>query len=75
MTQPQRHNEAESAALLRTHKTSEQQMSGSVYTYESAGIAERKGNVPIWLWIVVVSLLLWGLYYLVTYWNAPVTPM
>lgn len=46
----------------------------SVYTYESAGIAEREGNVPVWLWIVVVSLLIWGLYYLVTYWNAPVTP-
>ncbi len=42
--------------------------------YESAGITEREGNVPIWLWIVVVSLLLWGLYYLVTYWNGPVTP-
>lgn len=45
-----------------------------MYTYESAGITERKGNVPVWLWIVVVSLLIWGVYYLVTYWNAPVTP-
>ncbi len=46
----------------------------SVYNYESAGITEREGNVPVWLWIVVVSLALWGIYYLVTYWNAPVTP-
>ncbi len=42
-----------------------------VYIYHSAGIAEREGEVPLWLWVVVVSLLVWGLYYLVTYWNAP----
>jgi len=45
-----------------------------VYTYQSAGITERKGNVPIWLWIVVASLLVWGIYYLVSYWNAPGAP-
>ncbi len=44
----------------------------SVYVYASAGIGERKGSVPLWLWGVVVSLLIWGAYYLVTYWNAPV---
>jgi len=42
-----------------------------VYTYEAAGIMERKGHVPAWLWAVVVTLLVWGGYYLVTYWNAP----
>ncbi len=45
-----------------------------VYAYESAGITEREGSVPIWLWVVVVFLLIWGFYYLVTYWNAPITP-
>ena len=45
----------------------------AVYTYESAGISERKGNVPAWLWIVAVALVIWGIYYLVTYWNAPPT--
>ncbi|MEO8342301.1 MAG: hypothetical protein ABI536_00645 [Gallionella sp.] len=45
----------------------------AVYIYESAGISERKGNVPAWLWIVVVALVIWGIYYLVTYWNAPLT--
>jgi hypothetical protein len=44
-----------------------------VYTYESAGIAEREGSVPFWLWIVVVLLLVWGVYYLVAYWNPPPT--
>ncbi len=47
----------------------------SVYIYESAGIAERDGHIPVWLWAVVVTLLIWGIYYLVTYWNAPLAPM
>jgi len=42
-----------------------------IYTYASAGIGERKGHVPIWLWIVVISLSIWGIYYVVTYWNPP----
>jgi hypothetical protein len=42
-----------------------------VYVYESAGISERKGYVPVWLWLVAASLLIWGGYYLVTYWDAP----
>lgn len=46
----------------------------AVYLYESAGITERDGNVPAWLWLVVVGLLIWGLYYLITYWNAPIAP-
>lgn len=46
----------------------------AVYLYESAGITERDGHVPAWLWLVVVGLLIWGLYYLVTYWNAPIVP-
>lgn len=45
-----------------------------VYTYESAGIAEREGSVPGWLWGVVALLLMWGIYYLVAYWNAPIGP-
>jgi hypothetical protein len=47
---------------------------GQVYVYESGGIAERDGHVPVWLWLVVVSLLIWGVYYLVTYWNTPLGP-
>jgi hypothetical protein len=43
----------------------------SVYTYATAGIGERKGHVPIWLWMVVISLAIWGIYYLYTYWNPP----
>jgi hypothetical protein len=40
-----------------------------IYVYPTSGIAERSGAVPIWLWIVAASLSIWGLYYLVVYWN------
>jgi hypothetical protein len=43
----------------------------SVYLYAAAGLGERKGHVPIWLWLVVFALSVWGIYYLVTYWNPP----
>jgi hypothetical protein len=43
----------------------------SVYTYTTAGIGERKGHVPVWLWLVAISLTIWGIYYLYTYWNPP----
>lgn len=42
-----------------------------VYVYDAAGISEREGRVPLWLWLVVLVLLIWGVYYLVAYWNAP----
>jgi hypothetical protein len=45
--------------------------SDRVYTYQSAGIGERKGRVPAWLWVVAVLLVIWGLYYLIRYWNPP----
>jgi hypothetical protein len=48
------------------------QQGDSLYSYQSAGITEREGHVPVWLWIVTAALLVWGVYYLVSYWNAPV---
>jgi hypothetical protein len=72
MTGSRSDNEAGSVEI--TQPDSEHVPEHSVYTYESAGIAEREGSVPIWLWIVVVSLLIWGAYYLDTYWNAPIDP-
>ena len=51
--------------------TAGQELEHPVYVYGSSGISEREGHVPIWLWLVVVSLLIWGIYYLVAYWNAP----
>lgn len=63
-------NESETTKVAHT-QTPSGNVPGHVYVYESAGIAERDGHVPVWLWVVVVSLLIWGAYYLVTYWNAP----
>jgi hypothetical protein len=74
MTESQSNNDVENVEVTSPQPASEHVPGHSVYTYASAGIAERKGNVPIWLWIVAVSLLIWGIYYLVTYWNAPVAP-
>ena len=43
----------------------------NVYTYETAGITEREWHLPIWLWDVAGALVIWGLYYLITYWTDP----
>ncbi len=72
MSEKQNKNEVTSAEAANAQSAAEHV--NFVYAYESAGITEREGNVPIWLWVVVVFLLIWGFYYLVTYWNAPVTP-
>jgi len=72
MTDSKNTNQTEPA--VRRQPATERASSPPVFVYESAGISERKGNVPIWLWLVVASLLIWGVYYLVAYWNAPITP-
>lgn len=74
MTEQQSNNKVEGVEATKSQPASTHEPGHSIYTYENAGIAERKGHVPIWLWIVAVSLLIWGIYYLVTYWNAPVAP-
>ncbi len=61
--------------MTQMNESSEhKQPAESVHVYEGAGIMEREGHVPLWLWIVVVVLLVWGVYYLVAYWNVPVAP-
>lgn len=42
-----------------------------LYYYKDAGIQEHHGYIPLWLWSVAVSLLIWGIYYLVVYWSPP----
>ncbi len=74
MTDRQSEEAVKNAGASGTRSAAGTEAEHFLATYESAGITEREGNVPIWLWIVVVSLLLWGLYYLVTYWNGPATP-
>jgi len=71
MTETQNDEEAQSAAVTSRQPAPGNTPDNPAYSYESAGITERSGNVPAWLWIVAVSLLIWGVYYLVTNWNAP----
>jgi hypothetical protein len=65
MTETQKQDDVESAEVSGPPAE-------SVYTYATAGIGERKGHVPVWLWLVVISLTIWGIYYLHKYWNPPV---
>jgi hypothetical protein len=67
-------NDSETSVDKATHKQSaaEHQPGQTVYVYGSAGITEREGGVPKWLWGVIAVLVVWGGYYLVAYWNAPV---
>jgi hypothetical protein len=70
MTEPGNDSKETDSAPSPTGPVPEQ----AVSRYESAGIMEREGAVPIWLWIVAVVLLVWAVYYLVTYWSAPIAP-
>lgn len=45
--------------------------SHEVYEYQDSKLREQHGIVPLWLWVVVLSLLVWGLYYLAAYWISP----
>lgn len=74
MTKTHEENKAAGAVTTGTATAKRQGNRSPVYSYESAGIAEREGSVPPWLWVVVASLLIWGAYYLVTYWSAPIGP-
>lgn len=54
---------------LITRKISNADLAQEEYHFVSAGIRERPGRIPVWLLLVTISLLLWGSYYLATYWN------
>jgi len=50
--------------------TSEQRSNKEeIYEYKAAGIQETHGQVPGWLWLVVVVMSIWGIYYLYSYWS------
>ena len=42
-----------------------------LYHYKDAGISEHHGRIPVWLVLVAVGLIVWGIYYTVRYWSAP----
>lgn len=43
---------------------------GDAYLYRDSGIQERHGNVPLWLKLVSIGLIIWGIYYTVRYWSS-----
>ena len=40
------------------------------YVYEPAGIRERSGYSPLWLKLVSLGLILWGIQYAIRYWSS-----
>lgn len=40
-----------------------------IHTYEYSGIQERVGKVNAWLIFVYAALLIWGIWYLITFWH------
>ena len=52
-----------------TQKASKADSAEEEYHFVSAGIRERPGRIPLWLVLVGIGLLVWGIYYLAKYWN------
>jgi len=48
---------------------SENEHDHDIHTYEYSGIQERVGKVNTWLIVVYAALLIWGVWYLITFWN------
>lgn len=40
------------------------------YLYEPAGIRERLGYIPLWLKLVSLGLIVWGIDYAIRYWSS-----
>jgi len=40
------------------------------YLYQSSGIRERRGQIPLWIKLVIALLFVWSVYYLVQFWSA-----
>ncbi len=41
------------------------------YEYKQAGIRVRHGLIPLWLILVAIGLIAWGIYYIIQFWNPP----
>jgi hypothetical protein len=37
--------------------------------YKEAGIMEGHGKIPLWLKLVALGLMFWGVHYIIKYWN------
>jgi hypothetical protein len=59
------------AAERRFDDKDKREKAKQTFIYKDAGLTERHGYIPRWLWVVVVVLVIWGVYYLTTYWESP----
>lgn len=50
-------------------RTTPEPSHGETYLYRDSGIQERHGGIPLWLKLVSIGLVLWGIYYTVRYWS------
>ena len=39
------------------------------YAYQASGIREREGSIPLWLILVTIVLICWGVFYTIENWN------
>lgn len=74
MTEQQSDKKAEDIDVSVTPPLPRAEAEHAVYLYKSSGIEEHKGRVPMWLWVVAGALVIWGIYYLIAYWNVPAAP-
>lgn len=55
----------------------EHQKSGSgeppkdTFVYGESGIQEKRGGIPLWLILVAVGLIAWGIWYTIANWSPP----
>lgn len=59
----------------KNHTTEKTHNAGSApmkeYEYKQAGIRVRSGLIPLWLILVAIGLIVWGIYYIIQFWNPP----
>lgn len=58
---------------MNDHPDSKQKNSQKeeVFIYKDAGIQEKHGYVPGWLWLVAIVLVVWAIYYTYANWAPP----
>ncbi len=62
---PSKRDEEEKAKKENTGEISR----NSEYWYQTAGVRERSGYIPLWLKMVAIGLLVWAVYYLQKFWT------
>lgn len=71
MTLPKGEERKELSSRTHYRSSDKARKADEVFLYRDAELMERHGYVPYWLKLVAVGLVIWGLYYLWTYWSPP----